>query len=235
MNELQQSHNAPSTIAPTVENLRKYLSVPEKKTDNELALDLELARQRGLNPFTGEMYYAQDGKLALTKAGETILASRNENFQPPTAGVVVIDKNDDIIQRVGTATAPQDKIIGGWARIDSLGYENTVSFLEYYNGAYVLGENGKKTTDVHGKIKKRSKANGEALKENLWDKKPGTMIRKVAVIHALREAFPQSYAGLYSDEEAGFLGNQEQSTQPKPKVQKQPRQEAKQAEIIEEF
>ena len=32
-------------IAPTVENLRTFLKVPEGKKDNELMLDLEIARQ----------------------------------------------------------------------------------------------------------------------------------------------------------------------------------------------
>ena len=80
-------------IAPTVENLRTYLKVPDGKKDTELMLDLEIARQRGLNPFTGEMYYAQDGRLAVTKSGESILAARNPKFEPPTTGLVVLTKD----------------------------------------------------------------------------------------------------------------------------------------------
>ena len=40
-------------IAPTVENLRTYLKVPDGKKDTDLMLDLEIARQRGLNPSLG--------------------------------------------------------------------------------------------------------------------------------------------------------------------------------------
>ena len=36
-----------------------------------------------------------------------------------------------------------------------------------------------------------------------WSKKPATMIRKVAAVQALREAFPQSFAGMYVAEEMG--------------------------------
>ena len=36
-----------------------------------------------------------------------------------------------------------------------------------------------------------------------WSKKPATMIRKVALVQALREAFPENFSGLYSEEEAG--------------------------------
>ena len=89
-------------IAPTVENLRTFLKVPEGKKDNELMLDLEIARQRGLNPFTGEMYYAQDGRLAVTKSGEGILASRNPNFAPPITGLVVLTKDGELSERKGS-------------------------------------------------------------------------------------------------------------------------------------
>ena len=34
-----------------------------------------------------------------------------------------------------------------------------------------------------------------------WKSKPATMIRKVAVVQALREAFPEDFGGLYSEEE----------------------------------
>ncbi len=34
-----------------------------------------------------------------------------------------------------------------------------------------------------------------------WAKKPATMIRKVAVVQALREAFPDRFQGLYAQEE----------------------------------
>ena len=36
-----------------------------------------------------------------------------------------------------------------------------------------------------------------------WSKKPATMIRKVAQVQALREAFPSNLAGLYTAEEQG--------------------------------
>ena len=229
MNELQTQQTG--EIAQTVENLRKYLSVPSDKKDDELALDLHLAKKRGLDPFAGEMYYAQDGKLALTKSGEAVLASRNEKFQPPTAGVVVITEAGELIQRVGTVKLPSDTLFGAWAKIDSLGYENTVSLVEYYNGSYVIDENGQRKLDVNNKPKKKKKGNGQDMGENVWDTKPATMIRKVAVVHALRECYPQSYSGIFDESEAGFLENKPEKQAPK----QEQRQEPKQAEIIEEF
>ena len=37
----------------------------------------------------------------------------------------------------------------------------------------------------------------------MWASKPGTMIRKVAVAQALREAFPEANSQLYAPEEMG--------------------------------
>lgn len=38
-------------------------------------------------------------------------------------------------------------------------------------------------------------------KNKMWTEKPKTMIRKVAVVQALREAFPDELGGLYSEDE----------------------------------
>ena len=40
--------------------------------------------------------------------------------------------------------------------------------------------------------------------KSIWKTKPGTMIRKVAKCQALREAFPNAYAGLYAAAEMGI-------------------------------
>src|SRR5699024_4600904 len=44
------------------------------------------------------------------------------------------------------------------------------------------------------------KTNSGKLMSN-WAKMPGTMIRKVALVQALREAIPEEFSGLYSPEE----------------------------------
>lgn len=225
-------------IAPTVENLRTYLKVPDGKKDTDLMLDLEIARQRGLNPFTGEMYYAQDGRLAVTKAGEGILASRNQNFAPPTTGLVVLTKEGELVERKGAVKLPTDKILGAWSKVESLNYESSVSFYEYYSGAYVIDENCDRVLDALGKEKRKTKSDGKPMGTNVWDSKPATMIRKVALTHALRECFPQVYSGIYDDSESGFMETANQTPQATQQVkqvqQSQPTQQIKQVEI-EEF
>jgi hypothetical protein len=65
-------------------------------------------------------------------------------------------------------------LIGGWARVHVRGkkpFYDEVTRDEYDTG------------------------------RKLWESKPATMVRKVALVHALREAFPDDFAGLYSEEE----------------------------------
>ena len=70
-----------------------------------------------------------------------------------------------------------------------------------------------------------------------WQKMPGTMIRKVALVHALREAFPEDFQGLYSPEEMGRAGEvvQVQAEQVQAVPQKQEAQTQHTSEVVTEF
>lgn len=39
----------------------------------------------------------------------------------------------------------------------------------------------------------------------IWASKPNTMLKKVALVQALREAFPETFGGMYSQEEIGSI------------------------------
>ena len=45
--------------------------------------------------------------------------------------------------------------------------------------------------------------------KSLWNSKPLTMIRKVALVQALREAYPDRFAGTYDQSEMGEKGEAE--------------------------
>ena len=83
---------------------------------------------------------------------------------------------------------PGEKLVGGWCRVCIEGYDapmyDEVSFAEYNTG-----------------------------KSN-WVKIPATMIRKVAICHALREAFPEDLGGLYGSEEMDQARDREQPAPP---------------------
>ena len=59
---------------------------------------------------------------------------------------------------------------------------------------------------VHRKdraITKRVSLSEYSTGKSLWATKPGTMIEKVAITQAHRDAFPSIFAGTYGEEELG--------------------------------
>lgn len=76
-----------------------------------------------------------------------------------------------------------ERLVGGWCEVHVDGYDvpmfDEVS-LEEYTGR-----------------KKDGTPSGQ------WARMPATMIRKVAIVHALREAFPDQMRGLYDASEMG--------------------------------
>lgn len=107
-------------------------------------------------------------------------AMRNEKYAGQQAGVIVLKQDGTLEERIGTLTLPGEALVGGWAKVYMEGFkypiETTVSFDEYCQ-----------------------KKDGKPMSN--WATKPATMIRKVALVHALREAFPSELGGMYSAEE----------------------------------
>ncbi len=166
-------------IVITDDDVRNVLCGNQNVTDKEMRLFIELCRAQKLNPFIKEAYLIKYGNSPATivtgKDVFTKRAFRNPRFRGMEAGVTVWSKMDGgIVQRPGSmVSAKNDTLLGGWCRVYVDGYEvpvfDEVSFSEYSTG-----------------------------KSN-WLSKPGTMIRKVAMVHALREAFPEEFQGLYDE------------------------------------
>lgn len=150
-------------------------------TDQEVVMFLSLCRFQHLNPFLREAYLIKYGTSPATVVvGKDVLlkrAMRSEKFKGLSAGVIVVDANGEIVEREGTFVLPDETLVGGWAKVYIADYEapfySSVSIKEYSTG-----------------------------KSN-WLSKPATMIRKVALAQALREAFPEEMSQLYEAEEMG--------------------------------
>ena len=148
-------------------------------TDQEVMMFLTLCRYQHLNPFLREAYLIKYGTSpATTVVGKDVLlkrAMRSEKFSGMSAGVIVLDKNGELKEREGTFVLKGEELVGGWAKVIIKGYDvpfySSVSMNEYSTG-----------------------------KSN-WATKPATMIRKVAVAQALREAFPEEMSALYDASE----------------------------------
>ncbi len=178
------------TVRLTPNMIRAYLVSGDagNVTDQEVVMFLNLCRYQHLNPFLREAYLVKYGNSPATivtgKDAFMKRAKRNTKYKGFQAGVVVLtDKG--LEERIGglVLKGKGEELVGGWAKVFIDGYdvpvEVTVSFEEYV-----------------GKTKA-----GEVNTQ--WKGKPATMIRKVALVQALREAFPEDFSGLYSQEEMG--------------------------------
>lgn len=169
--------------------VRKYLVSGDAQnvTDQEVMMFLTLCKYQHLNPFLREAYLVKYGTSPATivtgKDTFTKRANRNPNYKGKQAGIIVQDtQTGEVEYREGTFRLPTESIVGGWAKIFIEGKEaeyNTVSFDEYAG-------------------RKR-----DGSLNSQWASKPATMIRKVAVVQALREAFPDEFGAMYSPEEMG--------------------------------
>ena len=174
------------TLTPDI--VRKYLVSGEGNiTNGELAMFLNLCKYQKLNPFLREVYlikYSNNSPASMVVGKDVHVkrASKNPNFDGMESGIIVT-KGNGIIERAGSFTLPDEKIVGGWAighRKDwSTPRKVTVSWDEY----------------------KGTKANGELNKT--WAKMPGTMMVKVAEAQCLRAMFPEELQALYNAEEMG--------------------------------
>lgn len=166
--------------------IRSYLvSGGGNVTDQEVMMFLSLCKFQHLNPFLKEAHLIKFGSSPATMVvGKDVFtkrARRNPDYMGKKAGIIVLDENGNMIEREGTFYLKNETIVGGWAKVYIKGYETpeyaAVSFEEYAG----------------------RKSNGELNSQ--WATKPATMIRKVALVQALREAFPEETAGMYAPEE----------------------------------
>jgi hypothetical protein len=98
-----------------------------------------------------------------------------------------VQREKSIEKRVGTLILPGEKLVGGWAEVFRKDWQHPVEISVSYQ-------------EYEGKTK-----NGETTRQ--WARMPATMIRKVALVQALREAFPDHFQGMYDAAEMNAQGN----------------------------
>lgn len=141
---------------------------------------------RHLNPLAGDAYMTTYRNKVTGKVEASVIVSKDYFVRTATqqpgfdgfrAGVVVWDRRaGQFAYREGTIySKAQEQLVGGWAEVYDKARSHPsraeVSLEEY---------------DQH---------------RSLWKTKPATMIRKVALVQALREAYPGAYGGIYDRDE----------------------------------
>lgn len=196
--------------------IRNVISTDPNVTDKEVQLFAKMCAAYNLDPFIKEAHLIKYGNnpatMVVGKDVFTKRAKRNPGFRGMNAGIIV-DNGETVSNRKGSFSLPGEKIVGGWAEVYIKDYEvpfyDSVSFDEYAG----------------------RKKDGSLNKT--WSEKPGTMIRKVALVHALREAFPEEFSGLYDSIE---MGVEEQAEEPvQVEVLKSETLQQRGEEIIQEY
>ena len=162
-------------------------------SDQEVLMFVELCKAKGMNPFERDAYLIKyksknsqfDTPATIIVGKDFFIKKANENpaFEGMKAGIVVVDKDNQIHEREGSLKLPGETIVGGWCEVYRSDRKVPTKAIVAYE-EYVQKKN-----------------NGEV--NSMWSSKPGTMIRKVAQSQALREAFPNELRGLYQQEEMG--------------------------------
>lgn len=164
--------------------VKKYLvrGRSEYVTDQEIVFYMNTCKAQRLNPLVqGEVYLIKYSKEEPAQMVVGKMAYLNRAFCNPDyickEDGITVTRGTEYVQKEGCCLYPGENLIGAWCRVHVLrsGKERTVykevSLAEYNKGM----------------------AN--------WKSKPATMLNKVAVSQALREAFPKDYEGLYAEEE----------------------------------
>lgn len=174
----EASDGTPVTLSPEIV-ARDILGAGNDISDRQMASFIAKCQARHLNPLAGDCY------LTVFKGQATVIVSKDyfvrTATQQPTfdgikAGVVVKTRDGDLLYREGSIVgSTTERLVGGWAEVYDKGraYPSRaeVSLAEY---------------DQHNAM---------------WEGKPATMIRKVALVQAIREAYPGVFGGLYDRDE----------------------------------
>lgn len=169
----------------TFQDVKRYFDPQNLLTEKQVGQALSLIKGRNLNPLANEVYIVAYKKktggtefsLIVSKEAFLKRAAQNPNYEGFEAGVVVIDENGIQTERKGSLILPTDKLVGGWAR--------------------VYRKNFKVPVEIHLSLAEYNKG------KSTWNSMPATMIRKTALVNALREAFPEDLGNMYTEDDGG--------------------------------
>ena len=155
-------------------------------TPQEVALFLRTCQAKRLDPLeNGEVYLikydnTKPAQIVVGKHAYLRRADRNPEYRGKKSGIVIV-RDGKVIQKEGCCLYKvlNETLIGGWCRVFRRRAGSDVD-EEFYR-----------------EVALEEYSSGQAN----WKVKPATMIEKVAVSQCLRDAFPNDYEGLYSEDE----------------------------------
>lgn len=198
-----------SNVKLTPEIVARYIVTGGQQVDDrEIMSFMAKCQARHLNPLAGDAYMTAyynkrtgrtETSVIVSKDYFVRTATQQPGFDGMQAGVVVADKQTgQLTYRVGSIVSGNEELVGGWAEVYDKNRSHPsraeVSMSEY---------------NQH---------------RSLWNSKPGTMIRKTALVQALREAYPGAFGGIYDSSEMPDKSQPQQPVQVQATVEQQPQQ-----------
>lgn len=197
-NEVTVSYKIDDTeIKLTPKIVQDYIvSGTSQITMPEFKMFTELCKVRKLNPFLKEAYLikfgTQPAQMVVGKDAILKRAIQNKTFNGREQGIIVKRGDSGIEERRGTFRLPEEVLVGGWAKVYRKDWSHpvyiTVSFDEVA----------------------QKKSDGQ-LNSN-WATKGATMVEKVALVRALREAFVEDLGGMIDEDEAWDIKEEPRTT-----------------------
>jgi phage recombination protein Bet len=152
----------------------------------------ELCKVRKLNPFLKEAYiikYSDRQPAQIVVSKEVIIkrAVLHPDFDGRSQGIIVENnETGEIFEKNGTFYVPtKEKLVGAWAKV----YRKNWKYPVY--------------TTVRFDEVAAKKSDGSLNSQ--WSQKGATMVEKVALVRALREAFIEDLGSMYDESETGGI------------------------------
>lgn len=180
-NQLQTTKGAYLTDLQQLdgETLRNFVDPKHQASQQELQTLLAIVKNRNLNPFTKEVYFIKYGnnpaQIVVSKDAFMKRAEQNLNYDGFESGVIYEDEKGELKTKNGVILPRKATLIGGWCEVYRKDRSRPV-YREVELSAY----------NTH---------------KNWWQKAPGQMIEKVAIVAAVRDAFSENVGGLYTADE----------------------------------
>lgn len=208
------------TLSPSI--VRNYLTNGNGAvTDQEVNYFVHLCRGQRLNPFLKEIYLikfgTQPATFVVSKEAFLKRAEANPQYDGSESGIIVLNKDGELIERKGGFfLKDSEQVVGGWAK--------------------VYRKDRKYPSDVQVTFEEYAGRTKDGNLNSNWANRPATMIKKVALVQALREAFPNDLNNLYTEEEQGDIQMPMVDTTPieQPKPVQQNFQQPVQQQVIEQ-
>ncbi|MBO1515688.1 phage recombination protein Bet [Metabacillus bambusae] len=147
-------------------------------SEQEIVMFINLCKYQKLNPFLNEAYLVKfkgaPAQIITSKEAFMKRAEANENFEGLEAGIIV-EREGKMIDIEGAIKLKSDTLIGGWAKVFR--------------------------TDRKAPITVRISVDEFSKGQATWKQMPLNMIRKTAIVNAMREAFPGNLGNMYTEEE----------------------------------